>query len=69
MTVYTYQNTKNYLSEGKEVLVFCNGRLLDYCFFADTENGIAKCYDKPLRLDKNEAAEIEHHGNIVVSIV
>lgn len=33
--------------------VFVNGKLLKYCFYADTKRGVARAYRYPYRLHKH----------------
>lgn len=53
-------------SDNRKRKIYCDGVLLSRCFFADENNGIAKCYEYPYRIVGDEAVTIEHRGVITV---
>jgi len=53
-------------SDTRKRKIYCDGVLLSKCFFADENNGIAKCYEYPYRIVGDELATVDHRGVITV---
>jgi hypothetical protein len=48
--------------------VFCDGKKLEYCVYADTKKGVAICYALPLEADvKGNLVKQRYNGKIVVT--
>ena len=49
--------------------VFIDGKRLNYCFYADTRKGIARCYRKPIKIHKRKREIIAKtfRGKVIVN--